>query len=230
MKWQSLKISAFPTSVLTQYQECKIGVQKGTLILCIDMIWSWGFLSRVVNGRNVGPTPEPEPKRQCLEWRHTESPKKKKFWRIPSAENIMAALFWDEVVLLFLWVYWTNCDQSHEALRSLNACFRLVLFTREISETLFLNDNTRPHSNMSKTEDIVPARCMKSCSRTTLYSSVRSFERQHARTTSHSWCGTAERHSPMAAAKGRRLCRAGIHTFAQRLKKDFSADGGHIEI
>jgi hypothetical protein len=32
------------------------------------------------------------------------------------------------------------------------------------------------------------------------------------------------------AAKGRRLCRAGIHAFAQRLKKDFSADGDHIEI
>jgi hypothetical protein len=34
----------------------------------------------------------------------------------------------------------------------------------------------------------------------------------------------------MAAAKERRLCRAGIHAFAQRLKKNFSADEEHIEI
>jgi len=39
----------------------------------------------------------------------------------------------------------------------------------------------------------------------------------------------AERPSPMAAAKGRRLCRAGIRAFAQKLKKDFSADGDNIE-
>jgi hypothetical protein len=124
----------------------------------------------------------------------------------------------------------TNCGQSHEALRSLNACFRLGLFTREISETLPLHGNIRPRSNVSTTEDTVPAHCLKSWSRTTLYSSVRSFERQPARTKLHSLCGTAVRRSPVAAAKGRRICRAGLHAFAQRLKKNFSADGDHIEI
>ena len=54
----------------------------------------------------------------------------------------------------------TNCDQSHEALRSLNSCFRLVRFTREIWETLPLHDKIRPHSNVSTTEDIVPAHCL----------------------------------------------------------------------
>jgi hypothetical protein len=122
-----------------------------------------------------------------------------------------------------------KCDQNHEALRSVNPCFRLVLFTRVISETLPLHDNIRSHSNVITTEDIVPAHCLKSYSRTTLYSSVRSFERQPARTNLHSWCGTVERRSPVAAAKGRRLCRAGIRAFAQRLKKNFSADGDHIE-
>ena len=63
----------------------------------------------------------------------------------------------------------TNCDKGHEALRSLNACFRLVLFTREISKTLSLHENTRPHSNLSTTEDTVPAHCLKYCSRATLY-------------------------------------------------------------
>jgi hypothetical protein len=139
---------------------------------------------------------------------------------------------WGHVILVSLLPIdaTTNCDQSHEALRSLNACFHLVLFTRKISETLPLHDNTRPHSNVSTTEDTVPAHCLKSCFRTTLYPSVRSFQRQPARTTLHSWCGTAERHSPVATAKGRRLCRAGIHAFAQRLKKNFSTDGDHVEI
>ena len=123
----------------------------------------------------------------------------------------------------------TNCDQSHEALRSLNSCFRLVRFTREIWETLPLHDKIRPHSNVSTTEDIVPAHYLKCSSRTTLYSSVRSFEREPARTKLLSWCGTAERRSPVAAAKGRRLCRPGILVFAQSLK-NFSAYGDHIEI
>jgi len=43
MKWQSLKILAFPTSVLTQCQECKIGAQKETLILYTDKIRKMGF-------------------------------------------------------------------------------------------------------------------------------------------------------------------------------------------
>jgi len=38
MKWQSLKILAFPTTVLTKYQECKIGARKGTLILFIEKL------------------------------------------------------------------------------------------------------------------------------------------------------------------------------------------------
>jgi hypothetical protein len=54
----------------------------------------------------------------------------------------------------------TNCDQSHKNLRSLNSCFRLVRFTREIWETLPLHDKIRPHSNMSTTEDIVSAHCL----------------------------------------------------------------------
>ena len=107
--------------------------------------------------------------------------------------------------------------------------FHFVVY-REISKTLSLHENTRSHSNVSTTEDIDQARCLKSCSHTTVYSSVRSFEKEPERTKLHSWCGTAEGCSLMAAAKGRRLCRAGIHAFAQMLKKNFRADGDRIEI
>jgi len=34
----------------------------------------------------------------------------------------------------------------------------------------------------------------------------------------------------MAEAKGRRLCQAAMHAFAQRLKKNFRADGDRIDI
>jgi hypothetical protein len=113
-------------------------------------------------------------------------------------------LGWGRVVILvslLLIDATTKCDQSHEALGSLNSCFRLVLFTSVISETLSLNDNTRPHSNVSKTEDIVPARFMKSCFRTTFYSSVRSFARQSAMTKLHSWCGLQKAFRPCLQRK-----------------------------
>ena len=56
-----------------------------------------GFLGRIVTGyatwvRNH----QPETKKSSKEWRHTPSPKPKKFRTQPSAGKVMLTLFWDE--------------------------------------------------------------------------------------------------------------------------------------
>jgi len=38
---------------------------------------------------------EPESKRQSMEWRHVNSPPKKKFKMLPSAGKVMCTVFWD---------------------------------------------------------------------------------------------------------------------------------------
>jgi hypothetical protein len=133
-------------------------------------------------------------------------PKKK------SAENIIATVFWDEVVTIFVSLLpmdaTTDCDHSTEPLRSPNACFCRIRSAREMSDTRFSHD-IKPHSNVSTTETITTSE------RTVFpyapycpdfvppYINVTSFERQPARTPLRGW-GRA-----VAAAKGGQLLVGG---------------------
>jgi len=72
-------------------------------------------------------------------------PQKEKILKntVSRKHNGYVILGWGHVVILVSLLPTdaaTNCDQGHEALRSLNACFRLVPFTREISKTLSLHE------------------------------------------------------------------------------------------
>ena len=68
---------------------------------------------------------EPESKRQSMEWRHVNSPSKKKFKTLPSVGKVMCTVFWDRkgVILLdFLEPGQTiNCDYYIAMLTKLKA-------------------------------------------------------------------------------------------------------------
>jgi hypothetical protein len=56
-----------------------------------------GFLGRIVTGNETWVHyHQPKTKRASKEWRHTSSPKLKKFCTKPSAGKAMLTLFWDE--------------------------------------------------------------------------------------------------------------------------------------
>jgi hypothetical protein len=56
-----------------------------------------GFLGRTVTGDETWVHyHQPETKKASKEWRHTSSPKLKKFCTQPSVGKVMLTLFWDE--------------------------------------------------------------------------------------------------------------------------------------
>lgn len=69
---------------------------------CEDLLWRAerdgdAFLSRIVTGDETWVHyHQPETKRASKEWRHSSSPKPKKFRTQPSAGKVMLTLFWDE--------------------------------------------------------------------------------------------------------------------------------------
>ena len=60
------------------------------------------FLDRIITGDETCYHYEPESKRQSMEWRHVNSPLKKKFKTLPSAGKVMCTVFWNRrgVILL----------------------------------------------------------------------------------------------------------------------------------
>jgi hypothetical protein len=52
------------------------------------------FLDSIVTGDETW-CHEPESKRQSMEWRHPDSPRKKKFKTQPSARKVMCTVFWE---------------------------------------------------------------------------------------------------------------------------------------
>jgi len=69
---------------------------------CEELLWRFeqegeGFLARIVTGDKTWVHfHQPETKRASKEWRHSSSPKPKKFQTEPSAGKVMLTLFWDE--------------------------------------------------------------------------------------------------------------------------------------
>ena len=56
-----------------------------------------GFLGRISGRWNLGPLPTAgKPEKASEEWRHTSSPKPKKFRTQPSAGKVMLTVFWDK--------------------------------------------------------------------------------------------------------------------------------------
>jgi len=61
------------------------------------------FLDRIITGDKTWcHHHEPESKRQSMDWRHVNSPSKKKFKTLPSAGKVMCTVFWDRKVVILL--------------------------------------------------------------------------------------------------------------------------------
>ena len=101
---------------------------------------------------------EPESKRQPMEWRHMNSPSKKKFKTLPSAGKVMCTVFWDRkgmILMDFLEPGQTiNSDRYIAMLTELKARISRV---RPEKKTAFLlqHNNARPHTSLKTVEHIV---------------------------------------------------------------------------
>jgi len=91
----------------------------------------------------------PETKQQSCEWRHSSSPKPRKFKRTESAGKVMATAFWDRkgVLLVDFMAHGTtiNADRYCETLKKLRQAIqnrRRGMLTKGV---YLLHDNARPH-------------------------------------------------------------------------------------
>ena len=117
------------------------------------------FLDRIITGDKMWCHHyEPESKWQSMEWRHVDSPSKKRFKTLPSVGKVMCNVFWDRkgVILLdFLEPGQTiNSDHYIATLTKLKARISRV---RPEKKTTFLlqHDNSRAHTSLKTMEHIV---------------------------------------------------------------------------
>lgn len=109
------------------------------------------FLNQIVTGdetwvRHV----TPESKQQSMEWRHTDSPKKKKFKTSMSAQKILCTVFWDRKGVLLV-----EFLPRGETINAARYCETLKKLRRAIQNKrrgmlsqgiVLLHDNARPHA------------------------------------------------------------------------------------
>ena len=91
-----------------------------------------------------------ESKRQSMQWRHSSSPKAKKFKQASSVRKIMATVFWDRKGILlidFLERRLTiNADAYCDTVRKLRRAIQNKRRGMLSSGIVLLHDNARPHT------------------------------------------------------------------------------------
>jgi len=114
-----------------------------------------GFLGRIVTGDETWVHyHRPETKKASKEWRHTSSPKPKKFRTQPSAGKVMLTLFWDERgVILEHYMPRGNAVTSAMYADLLKNHLRLAIKPKRrgllSTGVLLQDDNVRPHTARS---------------------------------------------------------------------------------
>jgi histone-lysine N-methyltransferase SETMAR len=114
-----------------------------------------GFLERIVTGDETWVHyQQPETKKTSKEWRHTSSPKPKKFRTQPSAGKVMLTLFWDERgVILEYYVVRGNTVTSATYADLLKKHLRFTIKSKRRGRLstggLLQHDNARPHTARS---------------------------------------------------------------------------------
>ena len=92
----------------------------------------------------------PEAKQQSREWRHSSSPKPRKFKRTQSADKVMATVFWDRkgVLLVDFMANGTtiNADRCCETLKKLRRAIQNRRRGMPTKGLCLLHDNARPTS------------------------------------------------------------------------------------
>ena len=109
------------------------------------------FLDRTIAGDEIRVHHyEPESKRQSMEWKHPQSPWKKKFKTQPSAGKLMLTVFWDSRGPVL--------EHYQERGTTINSVRYSEMFTDRLkpvirskcrgllSKGVFLQDNARPHT------------------------------------------------------------------------------------
>ncbi|PNF32078.1 hypothetical protein B7P43_G05744 [Cryptotermes secundus] len=92
------------------------------------------------------------PNRQSMEWRHPDSPRKKKFKTQPLAGKVMCTVFWDRRGVIFLDILepgeTVNSERYKTTLTKLKARISRV---RPEKQTTFClqHDNARPHTSLA---------------------------------------------------------------------------------
>jgi len=98
----------------------------------------------------------PENKQQSREWRHSTSPKPKKFKQTKSAGKVMATVFWDRkgVLLIDFMPPGTtiNSDRYCDTLKKLRRAIQNRRRGRLSSGVRLLHDNARPHVSLQTQE------------------------------------------------------------------------------
>jgi len=138
--------------------------KENRMQVCQDLLNQYeadgdSFLDRIITGDETWCHHyEPESKRQSMEWRHVNSPSKKKFKTLPSAGKVMCTVFWDRkgVILLdFLEPGQTiNSDRYIATLTKLKARISRVRPEKKKTTFLLQHDNARPHTSLKTVEHI----------------------------------------------------------------------------
>ena len=116
------------------------------------------FLDRIITGDETWCHHySPESRRQSMEWKHANSPTKKKFKTQPSAGKVMCTVFWDRKGVIHVEFLergeTVNSDRYIETLTKLRN--RIYRVGNEKKETFVLqHDNARPHTSMKTTSTL----------------------------------------------------------------------------
>jgi len=119
------------------------------------------FLSRIVTGDETWVHHyEPESKMQSMEWKHPDSPAKKKFKTQPSAGKVMLTLFWDSKRPILEDYLEKGCtinsarysDLLANNLKPAVRTKRRGLLSKKV---LLLHDNACPHTTSHTIETII---------------------------------------------------------------------------
>ena len=108
-----------------------------------------GFLSQIVTGDQTWVSHlTPESKQQSMEWRHTSSPKKRKFKQTVSTSKIMCTVFWDRQAVLLVEFLpqgaTLNSATSCETMKKLR--LPAIQSKRLTRRLVLLRDNAWPHT------------------------------------------------------------------------------------
>lgn len=131
--------------------------------MCQDLLEQYetegeSFLDRIITGDETWCHHySPENRRQSMEWKHADSPTKKKFKTQPSAGKVMCTVFWDRKGVIHVEFLergeTVNSDRYIETLTKLRN--RIYRVRNEKKETFVLqHDNARPHTSMKTTSTL----------------------------------------------------------------------------
>jgi len=145
-------------------QDALRGAQKQRVACALALLMRYhkegdGMLSHIVTGDKTWVSHiTPESKQQSLHWKHTGSPKRKKFKQMFKTRKIMCTVFWDRqgVLLVEFLPQGTTINSAVycKTLKKLRLAIQNKRRGMPSATILLLHDNARPHS-AAQTQDLI---------------------------------------------------------------------------